>query len=264
MTEWHFAGLILPPFPTGAIWLVKIVIETVLLVLLVWRGMAGKYVGLSVYLAVTVAKSITILVAMQDAGGYYPQWVRMQWISIAAYAILSIECLHLMCKHFRGIAVFATVLFTVFGTVSLAAGLLAGKIGVQWWSPEVRALAGWTRHYAVACALTILMARAFFWTYRERVKMATNVLRLATGTVLILAASTIGHAVKPWKLADLLVVGVPLIVFGWLCLRMRPAGEDAIIPPLASPEDKERWRREAEEAQRQLANRIRLRVKLET
>lgn len=253
--------MILPPFPTGAIWCLKIFIEALLIVLLCQRRLAGKYVGLVVYLAVAVGKSITILYYMQH-GEYYPAWVRMQWISIAAYAVLTVECLHLMCRHFRGIAIFATALFTGFGTISLLVALAVNKVGIQWWSPDIHRLAGWVKYYGVACVLLMAMARLFFWAYRSQVTMASNVLRVVSGAMALLLASAIGHSVRPWWVSDAFVVGGPLLVFAWLAMRMRESGEDAVLPPPASPEDIARWRRESEEQQRQLTERIRLRMKL--
>lgn len=254
--------MILPPSPTGEIWLIKIAVEALLLILLISRGMAKNYAGLAFYLAIAVSKSITILVCMQSPGGYYPAWTRLQWISLGGYAILTVQCLHLMARHFRRIGFFAAALFCVFGTVSLLLALTISGVGARWWSPEVHRLAGLTRYYGVVCLLVMGMARVFFWGFKGKVRMASNTTRVATGSMLILIASAIGHSVKPWWLSDAFVVGGPLAVFAWLCMRLRASGEDALIPPPASPEDIERWRRESEEKQRQLMERIRLRMKL--
>lgn len=254
--------MILPPSPTGEIWLAKIFVEALLLLLLFLRGIAKEYSGLALYLAVTVTKSSVILIAMQTPGGYYPAWARMQWISIGAYCILTVQCLYLMSRHFRRIGPVAAALFFIFGTISLIAALTISRIGVQWWSPEVHRMAGWTRYYGVVCLLVMGMARMFFWGFRHQVKMASNTMRVATGSMAILLMSAMGHSVRPWWVSDLLVVGGPLVVFAWLCLRLRASGEDAKVPPPASSEDIERWRREGEEQQRQLIERVRLRMKL--
>lgn len=252
----------LPPSPTGEIWLAKIAIEAILAGLLVWRGLSAKYVGLLIYLLVSVAKSLTILYGMQSPGGYYPAWLRMQWISIGAYGILTLESLHLLSRHFRGIGCFAVGLFAAFGTISLMVALTISNVGTQWWSPDVHRLTGWTKYYSSACVVLVGMARAFFWWYRHQVKMASNSLRVASGSMMLMIAAAIGNSIKPWWLSDVFVVGAPLVIFGWLCVSLREEGEDAIIPPPASPENIERWRREDEEAERQAAERLRLRIKL--
>lgn len=253
--------MILPPSPTGEIWILKILAEIVLLMLLAWRGLLGRYIGLGVYLSVAVVKSVSLLVAMQTPVGYYPAWTRWQWISIAAYLILTIECLHLMARHFRGISKFAVGLFAVLGCVALLAALIVANVGHAWWSPEVRRMAGWSRYYGTACVAIMAMARLFFSAYRQ-VQMARNTTSVVASAMTLMIASAVGHSVKLWWLSDLLVVGVPLLVFARLSLTMSREGEEARIPPPADPEEMERWRRESEEKQRQIAERIRLRIKL--
>lgn len=252
----------LPPSPTGEIWLLKIAVETLLLALLFRRRLAGRYLGLTVYLLVAVAKSITILYAMQTPGGYYPMWVRTHWLQIGAQGVLVFDLLIIYSSHFRGIRSFAAVLYSAFIFAALYGSGFLYQIGTRWWSKDIQMVASHTKYYGIALCAVLLLARAFFWLYRRHVRVATNARRVAVAAMLVMLAGACGHAIQPRLSSDACTVGIPLLVWAWCAWRLQESGEDGIIPPPATPEDRERWKRELEERERQLIERLKLEQKL--
>lgn len=154
--------MILPPSPTGEIWLAKIAVEVLLLALLAKRHLATKYLGLTVYLAVATVKSLAILYAMQTPGGYYPMWLRTHWLTIGAQAVLTLDLLIAFAAHFRGIWSFAAVLYSAFAAASLYGSGLVYQMGAAWWSFDVQRAASHTKYYGLALCGVLLLSRLFF------------------------------------------------------------------------------------------------------
>ena len=254
--------MILPPSPTGEAWLLKIAVEALLLAFLFKRKLAGRYLGLTIYLTVAVAKSITILYAMQTPGGYYPMWVRTHWLQIGAQGVLTFDILGSFAAHFRGIRSFAFVLYSAFVAAALYGSGFVYQIGTRWWSKDVDMVATHSKYYGLTQCAVLILSRVFYWLYRHRVKVATNARRVALAAGLVMFAGACGHAIKPRLASDACTVGVPLLVWAWCAWRLQESGEDGIIPPPASPEDKERWKRELEERERQLIERLKVEQKL--
>lgn len=254
--------MILPPSPTGELWLAKIGIEALLLALLFRRRLAGRYPGLVVYLAVAIAKSLTILYAMQTPGGYYPMWVRTHWLQIGAQGVLVLDLLIVYAAHFRGIRSFAAVLYSAFVLAALYGSGALYHIGTAWWSHDLQMVANHTKFYGLALCGVLILSRVFFWLYRHHVKVATNACRIATAGTAVMLGGVAGHMVPKGLPSDLCTVGVPLLAWAWIAFRLRQSGEDGVIPPPASPEDRDRWERDVQERERQLLEKLRLTQKL--
>lgn len=250
--------MILPPSPTGELWLLKIAVEAALVGLLLKRRLATKYVGLMVYLLVAVAKSLTILYAMQSPGGYYPMWVRTHWLTIGAQGVLTMDLLIIYAQHFRGIASFATVMYTAFIFAALYGSGFVYQIGTRWWSRDVQMVASHTKYYGLALCAVLLLARVFIWLYRHQVTVATNARRISLALALVMSGAVVGNCVPRGLTSDACTVGVPLLAWAWLAFRLRQEGEDGLCPPPASPEDRDRWERENRERERQLLEKIKL------
>lgn len=255
--------MILPPSPTGELWLAKIAVQVVLLCLLAHRKLATRYIGLTLYLVIAVAKSSYLLYCMQTTGGYYQAFRQLQWVTLAAQGALVLDILILVAGHFRGIGSFAAVIYTMFATVSGLCAMAVSGYGRQWWSIELQQLAMYWKRYEVWLVGVLFLTQVFCWLYRRRVRLSSNVQAVLTAIMLLLLSEAAGATVKEALHSDACSVFVPMAVFLWLAWRMREAGEnDAVIPPPASPEDLERWKRENEERERQLLEKARLLRKL--
>lgn len=254
--------MILPPSPTGEIWLAKIAVEAVLIGLLFHRKLAARYAGLTTYLIVAVVKSSALLWQMQS-GNYYSAFRQLHWITLAAQAAWVLDTLIIVTGHFRGMRSFAIAIYATFATVSALCAVAISGYGRHWWSPELQAVAQHWKQYGAWLFGVLLLTQIFCWLYRGKVRLSSNARAVLTGAMVLLFSEATGAAVKRVITSDACSVAAPLVVFLWLAWRMRESGEyDAVIPPPATPEDLERWRRENMERERQLLEKARLIRKL--
>ena len=244
--------------PVVQFWIIASLVSLVCQIVLWRKGLALRYWGLALFLALEFGRSAVIFVAMIGWNKYYEAWMITKPIDMLALLILAGHAIYRVGEHYQMPASIVALPAMVTGGASAIVAAWTCGLGIgRWLTPAAQRATIWTRQEALVLMLTLAAVAGLLSLFRI-VQMRRNVQWLVVITVGYLAGS---YACMAWLTAasqgrQRLPQIVMQVVSAAACIAWAAGltrGGEHWVPPRPDPNDPTA----GEEQETRIANAIR-------